>query len=111
MERLILEPPPSLRFDARRSLAGEGFEEDLTRVLEALRGAGITSVVAADLTRPEVARPRGEDASPPRLRERRAGGPLRGEGARADVPRRGASMSVYVFLGPSHPLEQAQAAA
>ncbi|KFA87721.1 YcaO-like family protein [Archangium violaceum] len=57
MERLILEPPPSLRFDARRSLAGEGFEEDLTRVLEALRGAGITSVVAVDLTRPEVGVP------------------------------------------------------
>ena len=57
MERLILEPPPSLRFDARRSLAGEGFEEDLTRVLEALHSDGITSVVA-------VAHEAGGSASP-----------------------------------------------
>jgi len=50
-------PPPRRAFGSRASLAGESFEADVDRLVAALRGAGITSLVAVDLTKPDIGVP------------------------------------------------------
>src|SRR6185503_20119004 len=53
----VTSTPSTIRFDARMSLSGDTFEDDVARLLDSVRAVGIKQVVVVDLTRPEVGLP------------------------------------------------------
>jgi len=53
----VTSTPSTARYDERRSLAGETFEDDVDRLLEAVGAVGIRHVVVVDLTRAEIGLP------------------------------------------------------
>jgi len=53
----ITSAASNVSLDARRSLAADTFEGDVTVLLDAVRGVGCERVVVVDLTRPEIGLP------------------------------------------------------
>jgi ribosomal protein S12 methylthiotransferase accessory factor len=56
-ERERLSRPGPRPFDAAPTFVGQTLEEDLERLLDAVRGVGLEHVIAVDLTRPEYGIP------------------------------------------------------
>ena len=112
----ITSAPSDGRLDARPSLAAETFEEDVARLLDAVRAVGVKQVVVVDLTRADIGLPVARVVVPglegpgghlpgARAAEDRGGGRRRGW----RIMREPAVLSsVFVFLGPSLPVAEAR---